>query len=295
MSCANDRGQSYNHGITAGVGEHHSLVIMNTYDDVLGAWRVELAAGGRAAGTIALRLGHARRALHDIGKPVELITRDDLTAWLAAHEWAPATRASARASITALWKFLAARGVVQAVDLPSVARPRGVPRPIPDEHIRAALATAPARTRLAIEIMACTGLRRAETAALRGEDCQPAGRGYVLRVRGKGGHERIVPCPPLLGRRLAARSGYIFPGADNGHISPAWLGKLVSRALPPGYTPHTLRHRYASTAYRDGGHDLRAVQALLGHASVATTQIYAAVDVEGVERAATAAWQVGVA
>lgn len=71
--------------------------------------------------------------------------------------------------------------------------------------------------------------------------------------------------------------GYLFPGTDDGHLSPRWVGKLMARALPDHWTAHTLRHRFATRAYR-GSRNLRAVQLLLGHSSVATTERYTAVD-----------------
>jgi integrase len=71
--------------------------------------------------------------------------------------------------------------------------------------------------------------------------------------------------------------GYLFPGDDDGHLSARYVGKLMAGALPDHSTAHTLRHRFATRAYR-GTRNLRAVQALLGHSSVATTERYTAVD-----------------
>ncbi|WP_245945875.1 tyrosine-type recombinase/integrase [Corynebacterium senegalense] len=140
--------------------------------------------------------------------------------------------------------------------------------------------------------MATCGLRRAECACLRVDDVIAVGQGWTLRVVGKGGHERVVPCPPHLARRIRARrGGWVFPGGQRGHVSPGWLGKQVSRALGDGGTAHTLRHRYASVAYGHT-HDLRAVQTLLGHASVATTQVYTAVDDAAVRDVAVSAWRI---
>jgi integrase/recombinase XerC len=71
----------------------------------------------------------------------------------------------------------------------------------------------------------------------------------------------------------APANGWLFPGDTDGHLSPQWVGQLVVRVLPDGWTTHPLRHRFSSRAYR-GTRNLRAVQVLLGHQSIATTERY---------------------
>ncbi|WP_262485177.1 tyrosine-type recombinase/integrase [Corynebacterium poyangense] len=268
---------------------------MSTFSVLLDQWKDELVAAGRSPGTIAMRMSYARRCLVSIGKPVELIERADVIRWLASGGWGPDARACAAASVKGFFTFLVDTRVIAdnpATNLPRISRPRAVPRPAADAVISDALAAADPKIRLAIELMATTGLRRAEVARVKASDVEPVGRGWMIRVKGKGGHVRRVPCLPGLARRISATGGYLFPGYDDGHISPGWLGKLVGRVLPEGVTPHMLRHRFASIAYMEGGHDLRAVQALLGHASIATTQIYTATCDRDVRAAACAAWKV---
>ncbi|MCT1804378.1 tyrosine-type recombinase/integrase [Corynebacterium sanguinis] len=270
------------------------MSVTNVNAVALRGWREELEAAGRAAGTIGVRLSHVRRALGEIGKPVADVTRRDLVRWLAAGDWSPATRRSIRSSLRSFFAWYAAehgQGESVAATLPIVAAPRSLPRPASDVDVMDAIQSAEPWVSLAIEVMATCGLRRGECARLRADDVTPVGQGWTLRVVGKGGHERVVPCPPHLARALRARRGWIFPGGDGGHVSPGWLGKRVSAVLGPGLTAHTLRHRFASVAYAHS-HDLRAVQVLLGHASVATTQIYTAVDDVSAREAAVSAWRI---
>lgn len=74
-------------------------------------------------------------------------------------------------------------------------------------------------------------------------------------------------------RRATESGGWAFPGAVEGHLSPAWVGKLVSRELPGAWAMHSLRHRAASVAYSIE-HDIVSVQEMLGHASLVTTRLY---------------------
>jgi integrase len=101
--------------------------------------------------------------------------------------------------------------------------------------------------------------------------------GDELTIHGKGGKVRAVPVlhAKLLGRlRLdALRGGWAFPNGRGGHLSPGHVSRLLSEALPGGWTGHTLRHRMGTAAYR-GTRDLLAVSQLLGHARVDTTQRY---------------------
>lgn len=268
---------------------------MRTNVKAIRGWREELVAAGRSKGTLDVRLSHVRRCLDGIGKPVYDVTRRDLVKWMAAGEWAPATRRSIRASLRLFFRWYAdEHGQDESIaeNLPTVPVPRAVPRPAADFDVMDAMRRAEDWVTLAIEIMATCGLRRAECARLRVADVQAVGQGWAMRVVGKGGHARVVPCPPSLALRIRRRGGgYVFPGNQDGHVSPGWLGKKVSRVLGEGLTPHTLRHRFASVAYTNS-HDLRSVQELLGHASVATTQIYTAVDDNAVRDVAAGAWRI---
>lgn len=169
------------------------------------------------------------------------------------------------------------------------ARRRARPRPTPEVAFRVALAGADARTRLAILLAGVCGLRRGELARVRRADLEADLVGWSLRVRGKGGHVRMVPVPDELAALIRRRpEGWLFPSSHGGHLTPHHLGKLISRHLPEGMTTHTLRHRCGTVAYATTG-DLLAVQTLLGHAKPETTAIYVGVPMDSVRRAMTGA------
>lgn len=91
----------------------------------------------------------------------------------------------------------------------------------------------------------------------------------------------------VLGKTVMETQGYLFPGRFGGHVEESYIGDHISRLLPDGYAAHTLRHRFATTAYA-ATHDLFVVAELLGHESVETTEHYVAMP-DGRLREATAA------
>lgn len=145
----------------------------------------------------------------------------------------------------------------------------------------AARLAADGRVRLMLRLAAEVGLRRGEIARLHRRDLLS---GPSLLVHGKGGKERIVPIGVELAAALAAAQDWVFPNGRGGHLHAATVGTLCSAVMPPGWSLHHLRHRFACRAY-NGSHDLRAVQELLGHASPAVTQRYVSVDADDLRRA----------
>ncbi|MEM1690796.1 MAG: tyrosine-type recombinase/integrase [Thermofilaceae archaeon] len=150
-------------------------------------------------------------------------------------------------------------------------RQRRIP-PIPsDDEVERMLSIADSETRRAILLMAYCGLRLAEVERVRYEDIVDVGGVKMLRVTGKGGKVRMVPLPPAVLKELE-------PGG-RGRIVPisrlAVYYRIIRLARRAGVktTPHKLRHYYATRLLRSGT-DLRTVQELLGHSSVATTQVY---------------------
>lgn len=258
------------------------------------AWGAWLRAAGRPQTTIGLRTYHVQRAMKEIQTDPWSLSTEQLVEWLAGKAWAPETRRSYRASLRAFYAWAQATG--RRLDnpaglIPSIKLPRGVPRPTPEQVYIDALIAADDRTRLMILLAAQCGLRRGEIAQLHTRDLVTDLVGWSLRVTGKGGHERMVPLPSELVRVLRELPpGWVFPSSarKSGHLTPAHAGKLVSRALPDGWTCHTLRHRCATVAYA-ARRDLRAVQELLGHAKPETTARYTQVPVDAIRAAVAAA------
>jgi len=257
------------------------------WDHALGLWRREMRAAGLTTGTVRLRTAHVRQfgARHP-GGPAR-VTRQHLIDWLALPRSAEYRR-SVRSSLVVFFAWAADVELVPsspARRLPRARVPRGRPRPADDDVILAALAVAPVRTLLMLRLMSELGLRRAEAAAEHTQDVELLG----LRVRGKGGVERVIPLPRDLRALLSCLPpGPIFPGRDQGHLSPGYVGRLVSAVLPAGVVPHQLRHA-AATAWHTRGLPLDVIRDLLGHASVRTTEIYVLVEPTGAREAIEAA------
>jgi integrase len=149
------------------------------------------------------------------------------------------------------------------------------PRPAPDQVYRPALAAAGRRERLILRLAADHGLRRGEIAVVHSRDLVEDLDGWSLVVHGKGGRERLVPLLDDVAAELRSLpDGYAFPGRDGGHLSPRWVGRLVTRLLEGDWTTHKLRHRAATAWWEASGHDVLTVGELLGHADPKTTKLY---------------------
>ncbi|MFC4127378.1 tyrosine-type recombinase/integrase [Nocardia rhizosphaerae] len=202
---------------------------------------------------------------------------DALIGWAGRQDWKLETRRCFRSSALQFYRWGIEAG--RATDNPALRLPRVRPaepiaRPTPEHAYVAAVIGAPPRERLMLRLAAECGMRRGEVSRVHSDDLLQSIDGWSLIVHGKGGKDRCVPLPDSLAAELRALgAGYAFPGADKGHLSAAWVGKLVTRRLPGNFTMHTLRHRFGTQAYAVD-RDILAVQALLGHASPVTTRRY---------------------
>lgn len=258
--------------------------------DALARYRRHLSAAGRPASTVKIRLYQLRRCASVLRKAPELVTHDDLLAYLDNPDWGNDYRRTIRSALRAFYSWARATGLVDvdpAFALPAITPKQGKPRPASEDALAHALEHADERTRLMIALAAATGARCCEIAVVHSRDLRGSRGDWRIELHGKGNRDRIVPMPDPLAWAVRDADGYLFPGQIDGHISAAYVSKLISRALP-GYTAHTLRHRFATRTLRHAGGNLIVVQRLLGHASVATTQIYT--DVEDDQLRAAVGW-----
>lgn len=256
-----------------------------------------LSAAGQRPATIRLRSEQLRNLARCMGCPPEDVTAAMLVNWFGRQAWSIEYRRNNRNAVRGFYSWMYKTGRVKIYlgdAIPSISQPVAAPRPAPDDAWAAAMAAAGPREKLMLRLAAEAGLRRAEVAQVQTGDAYMSYGAAQLIVRGKGGKQRIVPISDDLAqiiRQGAAghtpgmpSEGWLFPDGFGGHLCAKHVGWLVSRLLPEGVTMHALRHRFASRAYR-GTRNLRAVQTLLGHASIATTERYTAVDDDEVRAA----------
>lgn len=259
-------------------------------------WTDTLKAAGLSAQTIKSRrykMVHLAALLMPSGP--EDVTTEQIVQVFARQQWKPETRKAYRNTISSFFRWLhksGRRSDDPSLNVPRVKKPHAHPRPCPDRYIASAMEMATSSERLMIRLGAECGLRRGEIARVHSDDVVADSAGRSLIVRGKGDKQRIVPLPDDLAGIIMDARGYLFPGRFGGHVEESYIGDHISRLLPDGYAAHTLRHRFATTAYA-ATHDLFVVAELLGHESVETTEHYVAMP-DGRLREATAAVRLDV-
>lgn len=245
-----------------------------------------------------------------MGGPVSLATLGemrgaDFRAFMARRrEEGIEARSLARAlsAIKSFFRFLEREGVLSTEALNVVRTPKAkksLPKALTVSEAKATIAMTDeledrpwvaARDMAVLSLCYGAGLRISEALALSRSDLE----GVALRVTGKGGKTRLVPLIDAVRQSIETYLGLcpfkltpsqpLFRGVKGGVLSPRLIQQRVAQlrgalGLPPSATPHALRHSFATHLLSRGG-DLRAIQELLGHASLSTTQIYTAVDTE---------------
>ena len=234
----------------------------------------------------------------------------DMRAWMA-HErrrgLAPRSLARALSSVKNFYRWLSDRDGFDATVVLSTRAPkfhRNLPRPVSEDaatdliDLTAVQSREPwinARDTAVVTLLYACGLRISEALGLTAAHLP---LGESLRIRGKGGKERMVPLLPIAREAVEtylalcpfdmSQSEPLFRGARGGALNPRLVSGLVANlrrqlGLPATVTPHALRHSFATHLLSAGG-DLRSIQELLGHASLSTTQAYTAVDATQLEK-----------
>jgi len=212
------------------------------------------------------------------------------------------------AGVRSFTRFLEREGMgrvsaVSAVRAPKIAKT--LPKPLAvsdakqlaDVDLRAGEEREPwvlARDAAVLALLYGSGLRISEALGLARKEIPAPGKGDAITVTGKGNKQRMVPVLPQVLALIAdyvklcpydlPPDGALFVGARGGPLSPRIVQLAMARlrgalGLAETATPHALRHSFATHLLARGG-DLRAIQELLGHASLSTTQIYTAVDTQ---------------
>ena len=282
--------------------------------DALQHWLEGLAAlGGASANTITAYQGDVTSFLafmsSHTGGPQGLgalaqISTADMRAWMASERSAgTGSRSLARklSSVKSFYRWLATREGFEPTAVLAVRAPKfqkKLPRPLAQDAARAVIETVElqstsdwvaARDVAVVTLLYGCGLRISEALSLTGGD---APLPQVLRIKGKGEKERVVPviaaARDAVDRYLdlcphpQMQDAPLFRGQRGGALNPRQIQGVMTRTraqlgLPASATPHALRHSFATHLLEAGG-DLRAIQELLGHASLSTTQAYTAVD-----------------
>lgn len=228
----------------------------------------------------------------------------DFVAWLHASKLAPSTIARHIVALRMYLRYLQLEGLVKDnlaemlgsqmlwERIPDVLSPATVTRLMAAPHLDDPFYY---RDRALLELLYATGCRASELSDLRLADVHPRDR--FCKCQGKGAKQRLVPLGesavkmiehytrrerPKLAARAAATPAWLLLSRRGRRLRREAIWELVKKyaarvGIPPSVSPHTLRHSFA-THMLGGGADLRQVQEMLGHASIATTQIYTHVD-----------------
>jgi integrase/recombinase XerC len=236
-----------------------------------------------------------------------------LVAQLHARGWSGRTLAKVLSAWRGLYRWLARHrevGVNPVLGVRAPKSPRTLPKALSVEQAQRLLDTEPGDTaaqacdQAMFELMYSSGLRLAELASLNMDDGRLDLRESQVTVTGKGGRTRTIPvgarARAALRRWLQLRAGLaragepaLFVGARGRRIAPSVINRRLkalaqARGITTSIHPHMLRHSFASHVLQSS-QDLRAVQEMLGHASISTTQVYTHLDFQALAKVYDAA------
>lgn len=252
--------------------------------DLIGAYLAHLRAAGFSPATVRDRDFLLRRLVAELPHGLDNACADELASWLGRAGWSRWTRYTYFESLFAFYTWAASgrRPHLDYNPMVELTRPRvpvSEPRPVSDEQLLAALGM-PRPWRTAVTLAAFGGLRCAEIARLVRDDVDERS----MRVLRKGGKVMQLPVHPQIWAEVRDMpAGPCVPRPSGRAYSPASLSAKAGPAFVAaglvGVTLHRFRHYFASRLLLPrelggAGADVRTVQELLGHASVATTQIY---------------------
>lgn len=262
--------------------------VMTTFDEhgerALDAWVHEMEVAALSRRTIAERIRVVRAMSRDQGISPVALTSGELSAWLRAVPVA-SSRATYFQVLTPWSRYLVRSGVRDDDPMLRVPRPktsRGLPRPASHDQMRRLLCLdLHPDTRAKVLLGAYAGLRVHEIAKVSGRDFQVSPG--QIKVVGKGARVDFLPVHPLLRVEAERRPrGLWFPSpvAPDRPVRPSSVSTVISTAFAragASATAHQLRHWFATTLL-ESGVDVRVVQELIRHSSLATTAIYTRVN-----------------
>jgi integrase/recombinase XerD len=258
-------------------------------NDVLDTFAAYERGKGLAETTVRNRESILRTMQRATGRPLLEIELGDLRRYLGRAGVKAGTRRTERGAMIAFYTFTheeSLRDDNPTVRLSPITAPKGEPRPFTREQIDAMLTSGAYRkTRAMILLGYYQGFRVSSIARVHGRDIDLGGG--TIRTVGKGSKERTLPLHPVIAELAAAMpaDGWWFPARNgqSGHVSSASVTNLITIAkkragiLDPNLTPHSLRHAFGTDLVEEGV-DIRVIQELMMHESLATTQIYTGVS-----------------
>lgn len=241
-------------------------------------------------------------------RDLDALTLQDFRAWLASRTLSGQRRSSTARNLSVVRSFYRWLAKRQGLENPAILTlrspkvPKSLPRALDADQARETVervaelngkgpAWVALRDIAVLLLLYGCGLRLGEALSLTPEDLPISGKD-TLMIRGKGGKERLVPLLPQVAEAMLAYATAcpftlepgeaLFRGKRGKALGPRVIQQRMAElrellGLPPGASPHALRHSFA-THILAGGADLRAIQELLGHAALSTTQRYTDVD-----------------